>query len=848
MKLVSLELQEWRSFADLQLEFPDGLIGIRGANGAGKTTIAEAIGWALFGKLRNGARVGDLRRQDAPAGRKSTVTLTFRLGATVYRVERVVSGSAKLWIGDADEPETTQVHATNQAIGRALDMTWETFQRTVFAQQKDVAALDPGQRGEDRKRHVERLLGLERYRVAAEKAKARGNELKQQLAGLREGAADLDALRAQLRQAEDSAASGDPAVAQAQRQLDDAQERCTAAEKTRDLERANEERHRRLTADQQRLAKDIDEMQQDLTRKRESLALRRQQEHELHSLNGHDSDLEALARVRRCWEELEQAAGAVDRCRAACPDDVDLSEVAARRERLDAAEAEYRDLLEEDLPDVERLRRRVQALEAAQGVPTVEVAQARAHELRDRLDGLNARCTAIDTRLDENRAHLDAILAGDADASCPACLRPYGDDRQAIIAKHRDRLAEGERERERLRAERDAVKDECAAAEQTLQVARDAARDLQQTAGADDLGQARAALAAAEAQAERRRTRLAELTDLQARLRDQVGADEIRRAEVERVRAELAAAETRFGELAAELQVTAFDPARKEAAVADHQRAVAAAERRTSLTAALEATGGLAGEVEQLEERLRARREEANHVDDELRTLAYDPQALTRAGEALDFARHEVESARQALLEAQVAARQRDSRVRELRDKVTEAQQQHARIADREREVREYNTAVTILNDFRTAQHRRAWPKLEIGASSLLSQTTEGRYADVRLSDDYKLVIVDRGEEHGLQRYSGGEQDLANLCLRIAIAQWVSRERGAEVGFIVLDEVFGSQDEDRRRNLLAQLRELSQQFHQMLVITHLPDIADLCEHHLTVELAEEGRSVARFEP
>ncbi len=162
MKVLSLKLVQWRSFERCELDFPDGLIGVVGSNGSGKTTLAEAIGWALFGKLRPGAKVNDVRRQGADG--RSLVELAFRLGDVVYRVERVVAGSARLWIGDADEPETTAVRATNKRLVHELDMTWEVFQRTVFARQKDVAALDPSGTTDSRRRHVERLLGLERYR------------------------------------------------------------------------------------------------------------------------------------------------------------------------------------------------------------------------------------------------------------------------------------------------------------------------------------------------------------------------------------------------------------------------------------------------------------------------------------------------------------------------------------------------------------------------------------------------------------------------------------------------------------------------------------------------------------
>ena len=64
------------------------------------------------------------------------------------------------------------------------------------------------------------------------------------------------------------------------------------------------------------------------------------------------------------------------------------------------------------------------------------------------------------------------------------------------------------------------------------------------------------------------------------------------------------------------------------------------------------------------------------------------------------------------------------------------------------------------------------------------------------------------------------------------------------MGLVVLDEVFGSQDEERRHRLVDELRTLGNRFHQLLVITHVPDIAELCEHQLVVSLAEPGRSTA----
>ena len=43
MHLRSLSLRNYRVYRSVDLEFPDGLIGIYGANGSGKTTIIESL-------------------------------------------------------------------------------------------------------------------------------------------------------------------------------------------------------------------------------------------------------------------------------------------------------------------------------------------------------------------------------------------------------------------------------------------------------------------------------------------------------------------------------------------------------------------------------------------------------------------------------------------------------------------------------------------------------------------------------------------------------------------------------------------------------------------------------------
>nr|CBH38960.1 hypothetical protein BSM_24370 [uncultured archaeon] len=49
MLLKTLTLRNYRKYKNVNVEIPDGVIGIIGLNGVGKTTFIESIGWVLFG-------------------------------------------------------------------------------------------------------------------------------------------------------------------------------------------------------------------------------------------------------------------------------------------------------------------------------------------------------------------------------------------------------------------------------------------------------------------------------------------------------------------------------------------------------------------------------------------------------------------------------------------------------------------------------------------------------------------------------------------------------------------------------------------------------------------------------
>ena len=756
-------------------------------------------------------------------------------------------GAAKLFIGDAREPETSQTRATNARLIQELDLTWDTFQRTVFARQKDVAALDPGATAEARKRHVERLLGLERFRLAAEKARGRAKDLESELRGLREQAPDVAALRVDLQAAADAAAASDPAVRAAEQRRDALRGEIDGVEAAVETERERSERHRELAREQTRLTTTLAADQAELTARKERLERHDGHVARLAVLERRDDDLEALSVARSRWDQLAESRAELETAVAAFERlTFDAAGAGARADELNALRAEQDALTDTPAPDVRGFGDRVTALEAAEGVPSETDARSAFARVEDARDDARGRRLAAREAIARDAAHLAEIEQGGAGTECPACLRAYGDDLPRILARHRERLTAARQDADALDAECARLDTEHATARGLHGRAEQAERLLAQTSGADDLETARAAHERAVAGERGRTARLSELRTAIGTLGPQVAEE----ARAEREHAALAAVvdghRERVSRAAAALGVDGYSAPRHEAAIKAHDAADEARRERASLRAAIEAAHDLPGEVARLEDRLGESTARLAEIADELEQLAFETERLPELRERLRVARGDHEQAVEAVHAARILATQRDGLVRELTARVADAETAQALILERERALREHQVAGGLLSDFRSHQNLRAWPRLEEGASALLSEATDGRYADVRLSEDYKLMIYDRGEPYGLERFSGGEQDLANLCLRLAIADWVARERNVEVGFVILDEVFGSQDEERRRRLMGELRSLGNRFHQLLVITHVPEIADLCEHQLEVTLIEPGRSAAAF--
>ncbi|MCD6572142.1 MAG: SMC family ATPase [Thermoplasmata archaeon] len=188
-----------------------------------------------------------------------------------------------------------------------------------------------------------------------------------------------------------------------------------------------------------------------------------------------------------------------------------------------------------------------------------------------------------------------------------------------------------------------------------------------------------------------------------------------------------------------------------------------------------------------------------------------------------------------------------EQKIGSIKEQVDNLERIKKRIGDETADLEYLQLLVDIMSSFRTDLISRIRPMLSAYASEFFERLTDGKYKLIELDEDYNIKILDDGRAYGIKRFSGGEEDLANLCLRLAISEIVSERADRQFNFIILDEIFGSQDSIRRQNIMQALNALSSKFRQIFLITHIEDIKNFMENVIHVIENEDGTSYVKVD-
>jgi DNA repair protein SbcC/Rad50 len=181
--LKQLELKNWRTHQNSTLDFDTGTNVIIGVMGSGKSSIVNAISYALFGTFpalkSKQVSLQEILMNKPNQCSEADVKLVFTHADKEYSVERKLfeskTNEAKLFEGK-DLIAGPKQKDVNEKIEHLLGLSYELFSRAIYAEQNEMdffLKLSPG----ERKKKFDELLDLEKYENARKNALGLKNSL-----------------------------------------------------------------------------------------------------------------------------------------------------------------------------------------------------------------------------------------------------------------------------------------------------------------------------------------------------------------------------------------------------------------------------------------------------------------------------------------------------------------------------------------------------------------------------------------------------------------------------------------------------------------------------------------------
>jgi exonuclease SbcC len=867
---INLTISGFLSYRDpVEIDFTSfNLACIAGANGAGKSSILDAITWVLFGQAR--------KRDDSVINTQSEtaeVALVFEYEGNLFRILRAnPRGKTTLLefhiaqtnvdsdpLVDGKLPTTNQqlqttnwkpltehtLRETQTRIEETLRLDYDTFVNAAFFLQGKADQFTQ-QRPGDRKRILASILGLDVWEAYRQRAVERRKIIEAEMTTL-DGR--LEEINAELTEEDARKAR----LSELETELN----RLAQSRKSQETVLENIKRIAATLAEQRKLVDNLARQLDSAQQRMHDLDLRlaaRQEEKESHTkLLSRQSEIET---AYQSWQETRETLARWDEIAEQFRD-----HEKRRQGPLTTLETARARLLQE----LENLEEQQLAVSGKQSMASdlksqVEVLHTQITDLQSQIThrkSLEAELTAaqevfanaraenprLKDQMDELKDRINQLTETDG-AACPLCGQPLSpEERQNLI--------------DQLQTLGTEMGDKFRANKKLLTEIEEKVTDLKLKVES-----------------------LAHLDDELLNKKDQLNKLENRLQQIE---ADQQTWESegalRLAEITSNLQLSTFSPeARAELAEIDAElKAIGYDTAEHDKIRQAERQGRAAdGEYHQLE----IARATLEPLDREIETLNVECSTLENQ---LTTQQQEHNTAVTALAAAEVQAPDLDQAQRELLD----IQEQENRLR---MEVGAAQQKVLVLGDLKTRRKsleaerekfaqqvgqfkqlerafgkdgvpalliEQALPQIETKANEILDRLSGGNmsvrfltqreYKDKKRDDLRETLDIAISDSAGIRDYemfSGGEAFRVNFAIRLALSEVLAQRAGARLQTLVIDEGFGSQDEIGRQRLIEAINTVKADFAKILVITHIDSLKDVFPTRLEVEKTSRGSVVS----
>ena len=807
--LERLVLKNFKRFKEQEILFRDGITGIIGNNGTGKSTIVEAILFALYGLSGTGLKPEFIVSSFAGPRERCEIRLDFRMRGNEYSVVRLFrKGSTtqhevKLFAGK--KLLVQSVSEVEREMVRLIGMDALDLKNTIYAGQRDLIALLESRPGE-RKEWFSRALGLDVLKdmsLSRLKERIDATERKRDLLQ-----GELDGLKSMM----------------------DVEEVRNARSTVSELERNLDSQLKTLDNLREELARTQADLNIQLEQRSLYLRITEQLEKVKNSLGLLHQRQDML---RSQWESLRHDREEFERC--------------------SAVEDDYyrmRNVLERDL---ERKRVYDQLIQERR---VVEIRTAHLDEqlaqVRQRIQQMQSMETKRSTLVQRVREGVRCPVTT-PDESLELFVRQYQDHLTEQIGALHEAMEDAARKREELLHDRDALK--IAGPEGACPLCHQRLGDHYHHLEADYGEQLTTVMKEAEetcSRLERLESEreglihlhplLEEIHHCEERLKDRFALQ----SEGERLDTEREVYEAEATRHTRDLERHSFsegDFRALERRVKEleqlHDQYQTLGRRIAPLPVIEQQVTALTLDISEMER-------ERSMLEGEIAHCAYDPEGIPRVQETIAVVQDRItvmERNHARDLERKKKTEEMITRYADLERRIDES---ISTLRLLEEEVRLLRLTRTTIAEFVVYLMQVVRSQIELYAGEILSDITGARYTRVLLDGDFNIRVSDLDNDYPIERFSGGEQDDIGVALRIALSRYLAElHQIHDSTFLIFDEIFGSQDEERRNNLLRALRTQESYFPQIILISHIPEIQGEFATTLVVEMGSDLMSTVR---
>ncbi len=822
------------------------LAALTGSNGAGKSSLLDAITWALWGKAR--AKDEALVRLGSS---DMEVEYTFTMHNDTYRIIRKRNVSKKSRPGDVSlQIKTGQIwrilsdnhnRQTQAKINEVMRLDYDTFINSAFLLQgrdNEFTTKPPGKR----KEILSDILGLSQYDVYADRAKGRVKLTKEKVAHLEGKIGQIDEETAHQEQYQAELAAQE---AEVKRLTHDRELADSLARMWYEQHRAVSEKRRHLDDLRQR----VQTAQDDATYLQESLSKRRtsiQQD-------------EALVAQR---ESIEQG----------------MADLRAVEGQVEAWEAK----LQESTQLTQRQHNLERQLDQERG------------NLQATLQGLNAKIAYLEPQVAAIDSHQMALQTEEATLASLNATQADREQQQQMWQQLATEAARLEEQQKQIRTEGETLKQKLAELQQAGAFCPVCKSELTSEHRAHAVAQFEGEIESKRGVYRQNQTRLTELDGEQTTLQQRIKT-------ADRALQQLATVQGKIANLRQMLQTARQATTELEAAT---QQQMALQQQLESKAFAEPLWAELATVQTQLtalnydaesHQQARARaaalspvKEEVNRLAEASQRLPTERQWLARNEARLTQLQQQIETDQQTVtqlkeetanlseLSGKLSAAQTEAdqlqreermgheRVARTKQKLDSIEKQLAQRLTVQADLEQAQTDLSVYQELQLAFGKKgvqallienAIPEIEQEANQLLNRMTDGRMhlrfetqRETKTGDSIiETLDIRIADELGTRDYnlfSGGEAFRINFAIRIAISKVLARRAGAQLQTLIIDEGFGSQDGQGRERLVEAINRIQNDFEKVIVITHVEELKEAFPVRIEVEKTPDGSRLA----